>query len=73
MVPAILALLKPPLTVCMQLNPEARQALPKLAFNGFAARFKEPITKEGFQDVTQLDFRFRGTKEEYDTWARYWL
>ncbi|GAB1318316.1 DNA kinase/phosphatase Pnk1 [Madurella fahalii] len=55
------------------LNPEARQALPKLAFNGFGSRFKEPKTLEGFQDVIQVDFKFRGTREEYNTWGRYWL
>ncbi|KAK6081466.1 DNA kinase phosphatase pnk1 [Seiridium cupressi] len=54
------------------LNPEARTALPKLAFNGFASRFKEPKTKEGFQDVVEFEFKFRGTKEEYDIWGRYW-
>ncbi|KUI61961.1 Bifunctional polynucleotide phosphatase/kinase [Cytospora mali] len=55
-----------------EMNPEARSALPKLAFNGFASRFKEPKVKEGFQDVTEVDFKFRGTKEEYGIWGRYW-
>ncbi|KAK7948457.1 uncharacterized protein PG986_009343 [Apiospora aurea] len=54
------------------MNPEAREALPKLAFNGFASRFKEPKTKEGFQDVFEVEFKFRGTKEEYAIWGRYW-
>jgi bifunctional polynucleotide phosphatase/kinase len=63
----------PPLTQIIQLNPEARQALPKLAFTGFASRFKEPKPQEGFQDVVTVDFKFRGTKEEYDIWGRYWL
>ncbi|KAL2270641.1 hypothetical protein VTJ83DRAFT_12 [Remersonia thermophila] len=56
-----------------KMNPEARQALPKLAFNGFASRFKEPKVAEGFQDVIPVDFKFRGTKEEYEIWGRYWL
>ncbi|KAK4096599.1 PNK3P-domain-containing protein [Parathielavia hyrcaniae] len=56
-----------------QLNPEARKGLPKLAFNGFASRFREPKTEEGFQDVIPIDFEFRGTKEEYQVWGRYWL
>lgn len=56
-----------------QLNPEARQALPRIAFNGFVSRFKEPKAEEGFQDVVPVDFKFRGTKDEYDIWARYWL
>ncbi|KAL2022175.1 hypothetical protein VTK56DRAFT_6004 [Thermocarpiscus australiensis] len=56
-----------------KLNPEARQALPKLAFTGFASRFKEPKVQEGFQDIVPVHFKFRGTREEYDIWARYWL
>ncbi|KAH0489873.1 hypothetical protein TgHK011_001365 [Trichoderma gracile] len=55
------------------LNPEARESLPKLAFTGFASRFKEPKQKEGFQDVTEVKFQFRGTKEEYALWGRYWV
>ncbi|KAJ4405437.1 DNA kinase/phosphatase Pnk1 [Neurospora sp. IMI 360204] len=55
------------------LNPESRTSLPKLAFNGFNARFKEPKVKEGFQDVTEVDFKFRGTKEEYEIWGKYWI
>lgn len=56
-----------------ELNPEERQPLPKIAFTGFASRFKEPKLKEGFQDVVEVDFTFRGTKEEYEIWGRYWL
>ena len=59
--------------VLLQLNPESRQSLPKLAFNGFGARFKEPKIKEGFQDVDEIDFRFRGTEEDYGVWGQYWL
>ncbi|OHW99065.1 polynucleotide kinase 3 phosphatase [Colletotrichum incanum] len=55
------------------LNPESRAALPKMAFNGFKSRFKEPRVKEGFQDITEVDFTFRGTKEEHELWAKYWL
>lgn len=55
------------------LNPESRQSLPKLAFNGFASRYKAPQTKEGFQDVTEVDFKFRGTEDEYKIWGRYWI
>ncbi|KAK3689081.1 polynucleotide kinase 3 phosphatase-domain-containing protein [Podospora appendiculata] len=55
------------------LNPESRVSLPQLAFNGFFSRFKEPKTKEGFQDIVEVDFRFRGTNEEYDIWRRYWV
>ncbi|KAK4151719.1 polynucleotide kinase 3 phosphatase-domain-containing protein [Chaetomidium leptoderma] len=56
-----------------KLNPEGRQGLPKIAFNGFASRFKEPRPQEGFQDVVPVDFKFRGTREEYEMWGRYWL
>ncbi|WQF81246.1 Putative HAD-superfamily hydrolase,subfamily IIIA, polynucleotide kinase 3 phosphatase [Colletotrichum destructivum] len=55
------------------LNPESRTALPKMAFNGFKSRFKEPKMKEGFQDIIEVDFSFRGTKEEHEAWAKYWL
>ncbi|PHH84995.1 hypothetical protein CDD83_1068 [Cordyceps sp. RAO-2017] len=54
------------------LNPEARQGLPRLAFTGFASRFKEPKAQEGFQVVCEVQFRFRGTRDEYGVWARYW-
>lgn len=55
------------------MNPEARTALPKLAFNGFSSRFKQPKTSEGFQDVVEVDFQFRGTTEEFAIWGRYWV
>lgn len=55
-----------------QMNPEARSSLPKLAFNGFASRFKEPKVKEGIQDVVLVEFKFRGTREEYEIWGKYW-
>ncbi|KAK7425094.1 DNA kinase/phosphatase Pnk1 [Neonectria punicea] len=54
------------------MNPESRQSLPKMAFNGFASRFKAPQQKEGFQDVTEVHFQFLGSKEEYEIWGRYW-
>ncbi|KAK1979184.1 polynucleotide kinase 3 phosphatase [Colletotrichum cereale] len=55
------------------LNPESRTVLPKMAFNGFKSRFKEPKVKEGFQDITEVEFAFRGTKDEHEVWAKYWL
>ncbi|KAK7977766.1 hypothetical protein PG996_003817 [Apiospora saccharicola] len=54
------------------MNPEAREVLPSIAFNGFKSRFKEPKTKEGFQEVFEVEFKFRGTREEYAIWGRYW-
>ena len=38
-------------------NPENRSMLPHSAFAGFAARFKEPSEREGFQDLTRIDFQ----------------
>ena len=55
------------------MNPESRSSLPKLAFNRFNARFKPPKLQEGFQELIDVDFKFRGTKEEYEVWGRYWL
>ncbi|EGS22552.1 uncharacterized protein CTHT_0021000 [Thermochaetoides thermophila DSM 1495] len=75
--------LKTPLPLCehndavrafnKQLNPENRQSLPKLAFNSFVSRFKEPTIAEGFQEVIPIEFRFQGTEEEYKVWSRYWV
>ncbi len=56
-----------------QLNPESRQGLPRLAFNSFASRFKEPKVEEGFEEIVPVEFKFRGTKEQHDVWARFWL
>lgn len=39
------------------LNPEGRTILPHSAFSGFAARFKEPKVKEGFQDIVTIEFQ----------------
>lgn len=30
--------------------------LPKMAFTGFASRYKEPELKEGFQDIFKVNF-----------------
>lgn len=73
---------KTPLQVCEHnnavralnesLNPESRLVLPKMAFTSFANRFKPPSVKEGFQDIIEVQFQFRGTEEEYRIWGRYW-
>lgn len=55
------------------MNPERRELLPKMAFTGFASRYREPTLKEGFQDITKVDFRFKGTEEQKVTWSRYWI
>lgn len=74
--------LRTPLRVCEHndavralnaaLNPEARPALPRLAFTGFAARHKPPRASEGFDDVRDVAFVFCGTRAEYAIWGRYW-
>ncbi|KAL6714847.1 DNA kinase/phosphatase Pnk1 [Lecanora helva] len=38
-------------------NPEKRSILPHSAFAGFAARYKEPKVKEGFQDIINIEFQ----------------
>lgn len=76
---------KTPLELCMhndavrglnkntEHNPEARQMLPGLAFNTFKSRFKEPKEAEGFDEVVPVEFKFKGTREEYEVWGRYWV
>lgn len=54
------------------MNPEQRTMLPKLAFTGYNARFKEPKVKEGFEDVVEVEFKFRGGDDDYAIWGRYW-
>lgn len=57
-----------------RLNPDGRDALPRIAFNGFFSRFREPkAPDEGFLAVHEIDFVFRGTPEEYAVWGQYWL
>ncbi|KAF2161595.1 hypothetical protein M409DRAFT_58988 [Zasmidium cellare ATCC 36951] len=56
-----------------KMNPEKRQLLPKMAFTGFASRFREPSVEEGFQDITHVDFVFRGTEEDKKLWSKYWM
>ena len=41
------------------LNPEQRTILPHSAFIGYAARFREPKIKEGFQDIIRVPFQVR--------------
>ena len=53
------------------MNPESRTLLPTIAFAGFKSRFKEPSAAEGFE-LIPIEFKFRGSKEEYNIWAKYW-
>jgi len=55
------------------MNPENREGLPRIAFNSFTTRYKEPTMKEGFQEIIPVEFRFRGTPEQYAVWGKYWL
>ena len=74
---------KTPLQVCEHndavrsqnaiMNPESRQGLPGQAFHGFASRYKEPRLNEGFQDIVEIPFAFRGTEDDYTIWAKYWV
>jgi bifunctional polynucleotide phosphatase/kinase len=47
--------------------------LPKMAFTGFASRYREPKLEEGFEDMTRIDFVFQGTDEEKALWSKYWI
>ena len=42
-----------------QMNPESRTMLPKMAFTGFASRYREPTADEGFDDITKVNFKVR--------------
>ncbi|KAK4496537.1 hypothetical protein PRZ48_012517 [Zasmidium cellare] len=55
-----------------KMNPEKRVLLPKMAFTGFASRFREPKVEEGFQEIVKVDFVFRGSEEDKKLWSRYW-
>lgn len=33
--------------------------LPKMAFTGFASRYREPTVDEGFADITKVNFKVR--------------
>lgn len=55
------------------MNPESRVMLPQMAFASFAKRFKQPVVEEGFEDITVVKFRFKGTAEERAIWSRYWV
>ncbi|GAP88621.1 putative polynucleotide kinase 3 phosphatase [Rosellinia necatrix] len=59
--------------ISKSLNPEARSAVPPIAFNGYFSRFRQPTIKEGLQHVLPVKFKFRGTKEEYAIWGQYYI
>lgn len=54
------------------MNPEKRTILPGLAFKGFSSRYQQPILSEGFQDITEVEFKFVGNEMERDVWSQHW-
>ncbi|KAJ6257168.1 [Pyruvate dehydrogenase [acetyl-transferring]]-phosphatase [Drechslerella dactyloides] len=46
------------------LNPEKRESVPSMAFLNYKSKFQEPQLSEGFEDITVVDFEFRGTDAE---------
>lgn len=61
------------LNIGPEANPEGRTILPKLAFTGFASRYREPKLSEGFVDITMTDFEFEGSEEQKKLWSKYWI
>lgn len=44
-----------------------------MAFIDFQRRYEEPKLEEGFEDITRVDFVFRGTEEEKAIWKNFWV
>lgn len=40
--------------------------LPKMAFTGFASRYREPKISEGFEDITSVDFKVSALPRLFD-------
>ncbi|RMZ77376.1 hypothetical protein DV737_g4399, partial [Chaetothyriales sp. CBS 132003] len=55
------------------MNPEGRTLLPGIAFRSFLQRFQHPKIDEGFEDITAVDFDFKGTPEQQAIWSKYWV
>ncbi|KAG5914869.1 hypothetical protein E4U42_000273 [Claviceps africana] len=49
-----------------------RKILPGMAWISFDKDFQKPSLEEGFQDIIEIPFKFRGTRDEYKIWAQYW-
>lgn len=49
-----------------------RKFLPRPAWTSFDTAFQAPKVEEGFQDIIEVPFKFRGTRDEYQVWAQYW-
>ncbi|KAH7094628.1 polynucleotide kinase 3 phosphatase-domain-containing protein [Paraphoma chrysanthemicola] len=50
------------LNIGTETNPESRSILPKLAFTGFASRYREPKVSEGFAEIIMTEFKVRTTR-----------
>jgi hypothetical protein len=55
-----------------QMNPESRTMLPKMAFTGFASRYREPTLDEGFEDITKVNFKVRSLVPSFLERVRCW-
>ena len=53
-------------------NPENRTILPNSALPAYMNAFQVPEKKEGFEDITKVDFVFEGTEDERKVWSQYW-
>ena len=48
------------------MNPEKRTMLPKVAFSGFAARYREPKVEEGLEDIIKVLFEVGGHGKQFE-------
>ncbi|EMR87027.1 putative polynucleotide kinase 3 phosphatase protein [Botrytis cinerea BcDW1] len=55
------------------MNPEKRKILPKLAFTSFTSRYQRPELIEGFQDITEVPFKFEGSEAQRGIWTQHWI
>ncbi|PBP19500.1 polynucleotide kinase 3 phosphatase [Diplocarpon rosae] len=55
------------------MNPESRAILPAMAFRGFASRYQRPQLDEGFQDITEVSFKFTGNEVQKKIWTQHWI
>ncbi|KAM3069449.1 DNA kinase/phosphatase Pnk1, variant 2 [Clarireedia jacksonii] len=55
------------------MNPENRSILPKLAFTSFSSRYQKPEMTEGFQDITEVPFKFEGSEAQREIWTQHWI